>query len=476
MARKFLTSLDLAKNELLNARIQNLSAAPSSPVAGQIYFSTVDNSLYVYTGTTWASVATGDAFGDGSVTTTKLADGAVTTIKLADGTVTTVKIANGSVTTAKLDDGAVTAAKLASNAVTNDKIADAAVNTAQLADGAVTTGKIADGTITNADVSASAAIAYSKLNLSGSVTNSDISASAAISLSKLATDPLARANHTGTQTASTISDFDTQVRSSRLDQMAAPTSSVSLNAQRLTNVADPTNAQDAATKAYVDATKQGLDVKDSVKVATTGNYNLTGEEVIDGVQTYAGDRVLVKSQTNPAENGIYVISVNSWTRASDANSNAKVTPGMFVFVEEGTTNADSGWVLTTDGAITLGTTALTFTQFSSAGQITAGAGLTKSGNTLSVGAGAGITVNADDVAIDTTVVARKYTTTVGNGVDLNYTITHNLGTRAVVVSVYESASPYAEVMVDVEKTSTNTVTLRFATAPTSGEYTIAIVG
>ena len=121
---------------------------------------------------------------------------------------------------------------------------------------------IADGTIINADISGTAGIAYSKLSLGGTITsadivdgtivNSDINASAAIALSKLATDPLARANHTGTQAASTISDFDTQVRTSRLDQMAAPTGSVSLNSQKITSLGTPTDSGDAASKGYID--------------------------------------------------------------------------------------------------------------------------------------------------------------------------------------------------------------------------------
>jgi hypothetical protein len=128
--------------------------------------------------------------------------------------------------------------------------------------GTVTSTMLLDGTILNADVNASAAVAYSKLNLTGAIVNADITndtitnakinTAAGIALSKLATDPLARANHTGTQLAATVSDFDTQVRTSRLDQMAAPTASVALNAQKITGLADPTLAQDAATKAYTD--------------------------------------------------------------------------------------------------------------------------------------------------------------------------------------------------------------------------------
>ena len=211
-----------------------------------------------------------------------------------------------------------------------------------------------------------------------------------------------------TLTAAKISDFDTQVRTSRLDQMAAPTADVSLNSRKITNLADPVSAQDAATKAYVDATKQGLDVKDSVRVATTANITLSGTQTVDGVSLVAGDRVLVKNQTTGSANGIYVVvSGGAWTRATDFDTTAKVTSGAFTFVESGTTNADSGWVLTTDGSITLGTTSLAFVQFSGAGQITAGAGLTKTGNTIDVGtANTGrIVVNADNIDLATTGVA-----------------------------------------------------------------------
>jgi hypothetical protein len=413
------SDIDLAKNELKAAKIQNLASDPASPTAGQVYFNTADGRLKVYDGSAW---------------------------------------------------------------------------------------RYASGLFTNADISATAAIA----------------------LSKLATDPLARANHTGTQTASTISDFDTQVRTSRLDQMANPTASVSLNNNKITNLSDPTSDQDAATKAYVDASRSGLDVKQSVRAATTADITLSGEQTIDGVSVVAGNRVLVKNQGTGSENGIYVASASGWTRATDANQDAEVTPGMFTFVEEGTANADSGWVLSTNGAITVGVTALSFSQFSGAGQITAGDGLTKTGNTLNVGGTADrITVNSDTVDIASTYAGQNTITTLGtittgtwNGTDIavadggtgastaqaarvnlgataelasavlpqklaftigdntntTFTVTHNMNTRDVVISVYEVGSPYDAIYADISHATANTVTLSFSTAPATNEYRVVVIG
>lgn len=131
--------------------------------------------------------------------------------------------------------------------------------------------------------------------------------------------------------------------------------------------ADPVSAMQAATQAYVDAkataAAAGLDWKGSVRVATTANITLSGAQTIDGTSVVAGDRVLVKDQSTGSQNGIYVCASGSWTRATDADDNTEVNPGMFVIVEEGTTNGDTGWFLTTNAPITLGTTSLTFARF-----------------------------------------------------------------------------------------------------------------
>ena len=202
-----------------------------------------------------------------AVTADKIAADAVGTSEIAALAVTTAKIADSAITSAKIADGTIVAGDIADGAVTSAKILDGTIVAGDLADGAVTSAKILDGTIVNADINATAAIAKTKLDLGGTITsadlvdgtivNADINASAGIALSKLAVDPLARANHTGTQAASTISDFNTQVRTSRLDQMAAPTAAVALNAQKITGLADPTSAQDAVTLNYI-TTQKGV--------------------------------------------------------------------------------------------------------------------------------------------------------------------------------------------------------------------------
>ena len=202
-----------------------------------------------------------------------------------------------------------------------------------------------------------------------------------------------------------ISDFDTGVRTNRLDQMAAPTASVSLNSQTITNVADPVNAQDAATKGFVEATSQGLDVKDSCVAATTGNITistaLNNGDTLDGVTLSTNDRVLVKDQSTASQNGIYIVG-SSPARADDLAAGADAA-GMFTFVEQGSVNADNGFVCTSNkGSAVVGTNNLTFAQFSGAGQITAGDGLDKSGNTLSVDlkANGGLVIESTEIAID----------------------------------------------------------------------------
>jgi hypothetical protein len=215
-------------------------------------------------------------------------------------------------------------------------------------------------------------------------------------------------------TASKITNFDAQVQSNTLNSLTAAVADIDCGTQKLINVGAPVNATDAANKAYVDAARNGLDVKNSVRVATTANITLSGLQVIDGVSVLTENRVLVKNQSTAAENGIYVASSGAWSRSEDADSSTEVTPGMFTFVEEGSTNADSGWVLTNNATINLGITGLAFAQFSGAGQITAGAGLIKSGNTIDVvGTSNRITVNTDNIDIAASYVGQTSINTLG---------------------------------------------------------------
>lgn len=377
---KFVANVDLNKNELRNAVIQVLSTAPSTPAEGQVYYNSVSQTVLVCT-TGGASPAFKDLGKQGTVTNVS----GTSPIQVSDGTTTpTISISAASGSAA----GSMSSAHytLVNNATNS--------NTASTIVKRDASGDFSAGTIT--------------ANLTGNVTGNVSGSSGTVqALTGLDTDDL-------TEGTTNLYYTDTRVRANRLDQMSAPTASVSLNSQKITNLATPTDATDAATKGYVDAARSGLDVKASVRVATTADITLSSTQTIDGVSLSVGDRVLVKNQSTASENGIWVVASSTWSRATDADSDAEVTSGLFTFVEEGTVNADSGWVLTTNNPITVGTTGLTFAQFSGAGQVTAGAGLTKSGNTIdAVGTTDRITVNADSIDIASTYVGQSSIVTLG---------------------------------------------------------------
>ncbi len=376
---KFVNNVDLNQNELRKAVIQVLSSAPSTPVEGQVYYNSVSQTMFICT-VGGGSPAFKDLGKQGTVTSVT-GSGAISS---TGGTTPQISISAADGSNAGTMSGAhYTLVNDATNA-----------NTASTIVKRDASGNFSAGTIT-------AALTGNVLgNVTGDVTGT------VSSLSNHDTGDLAE----GTNLYYT----DTRVRANRLDQMTAPTASVSFNSQKITGLADPTDAQDAATKAYVDAARSGLDVKQSVRAATTGNITLSGTQTIDGVSVIATNRVLVKSQSTASENGIWVVAAGAWARATDADSDAEVTAGLFTFVEEGTDNGNSGFVLTTDNPITVGTTGLTFAQFSGAGQISAGNGLTKTGNTIdAVGTLGRISVSSDAIDIDSGYIGQNTITTLG---------------------------------------------------------------
>lgn len=307
----------------------------------------------------------------------------------------------------------------------------------------------------------------------------DLSAGS-VANSKLTTDPLARGNHTGTQAGSTIIDLATVVQAYRLDQFAAPNTTVSMASHRLINVTDPSSAQDAATKNYVDGLIQGFSWKQPVRIKSTANMAVASAIVngatVDGVTIATGDRILLNAQSAPAENGIYlVVATGAASRTNDADTAAELNNAA-VFVSEGTVNADSAWVQTTNAPITLGTTAISFTQVGGGTGITGGDGLVLTGSTLDVVAGTGISVGANSVGVDTAVVVRKYSVLIGDNSATTITVTHGLGTDDLTFSVRDASTGefvYCDVIIHTANTSIDFI---FAAAPGTNAYKVVIHG
>ena len=275
---------------------------------------------------------------------------------------------------------------------------------------------------------------------------------------KYFTDMLDHAHGTLTASSAIIADSNSKVSQMIIDNIDINSNTISttdtngdliisphgsgdvdVNSSKIINLTDPTAAQDAATKAYVDAVSSGLDVKGSCVLGTTAalptctyangssgvGATLTGDSngalTVDGVAVVAADRILVKNQAAGAQNGIYTVSATGsgsaafvLTRATDADTATEFNSGAFVFVEKGTANADNGYVMTQDTTITFGSTSITFDQFSGAGQITAGDALTKSGNTMNVAVDdSSIEVSSDALRIKTNWIGQGSITTLG---------------------------------------------------------------
>ena len=241
-------------------------------------------------------------------------------------------------------------------------------------------------------------------------------------------------SNVGTYTKLTVNGkgLVTAASNATLNDIGTPTSSFSMGSQLLTNLADPVSAQDAATKSYVDSVAQGLDPKASCIVATTANITLSGLLTIDGVTVAAGNRVLVKNQTAPAENGIYVVSSTAWSRASDMDTWAEV-PNAFTFVEQGTLQHDTGWVCTSNAGGTIDVTPITFVQFSGAGTYSAGTGLTLTGSEFSItntAVSAGSYGSASSVGTFTVNAQGQLTAAASTTIDITLSQVSDAGTMA----------------------------------------------
>jgi hypothetical protein len=472
MAVKFLANVDLQKNELLNAAIQNLATDPASPVQGQIYYNTVADAIKVWDGAAWQTLATG-----GGTVTSVTGSGAISSsggntpnITIADATTSVkgaVMLSDSTSTTSSILAATPTAVKAAydlaaGKASTANKLSDfAATSSSELA------GVISDETGTGSLVFANSPTLVTPAlgtpssatltNATGLPISTGVSGLGTGVATFLATPSSANlisaiTDETGTgalvfaNTPTLVTPTIGVATATSVNKVAitAPATSatlaladgstlatsgaygVTLTATGTTALTLPTSGT-LATQAYVDGVATGLDVKASVRAATTANITLSGTQTIDGVAVIAGNRVLVKNQSTASQNGIYVAAAGAWSRATDADTDAEVTSGLFTFVEEGTANANSGYILQTENPITVGTTALAFVQFSGAGQITAGEALTKTGNTLDVAVdGSTIEVSADALRVkDAGITAAKLAL---NAVDLAGTkITGTLG-------------------------------------------------
>jgi len=371
------TATMLASNSVTTAKITDANVTAAKLAADSVETAKIVD-LNVTTGKLAGEAVTTAKIADLNVTNGKLAADSVTTAKILDANVTDAKLAANSVTNAKIADSAVDTAELATNAVTTAKIADLNVTTGKLADSAVTTAKITDANVTAGKLAADSvetakivdgAVTSAKI-LDGTIVNADISASAAIDQSK-------------------ISGLTTSLGEKLALAGGTMTGAIAMGTNKITGLGTPTDGTDAATKNYVDSAAQGIDWKASVRAATTATVTLASDlengDTLDGVTLATGNRILVKNQSTGSENGIYVVKASGAPdRSTDADTGAELTSNFAVFVEEGTVNADQGYVLTNDGAITIGTTALTFTQFTGLGQIVAGTGLDKTGNTLDI--------------------------------------------------------------------------------------------
>lgn len=269
-----------------------------------------------------------------------------------------------------------------------------------------------------------------------------------------------------------------------LDAITAPVASVSLNSQKITNLATPTAATDGANKGYVDGVANGISWKNPVRAASTANVTVaTPGTTIDGVTLATNDRVLLKNQTTQTQNGLYQFngSASALTRTVDADTGAELVNAA-CFVSEGSTNADQAFVQTTAAPITIGSSNIVFVQFTGGNTYTAGDALDLVGNQFNVKVdGTTIDINgSNELEVVSGAFPKKFTGTVtGDGTTTVFTVTHSLGTSDVVTAVRATSGTFADqyVIVDIAKSSTSAITLTFATAPANlATFSVTAIG
>lgn len=407
-------SLDMHQLEILNLRLQNLASAPSTPVVGQVYVDSTNGKFYWRALSTWV-----DPLDRANHTGTQLA---ATVSNLA----TTVKAY-------RLDEFAAPNASVPMNTQKFTNLTTGSASGDSCTYGQLSTWRLDQLAVPTASVSLNTQKITNLLNGSG------------------AQDAAAFG-----QIGSAVSTATAALRLNTIPAAA----DVALSGYKITGVGDGVANSDVCTYGQALALVNGLAWKQPVRAATTANITLSGTQTVDGVALVALDRCLVKNQSTPAQNGLYVVSAGAWSRTTDADGVGELASNTTVLVQEGTANADTQWTVSTNGAITPGVTAVAFQQIGAATSYVAdGATIQLTGNSFSA------------VVAGNGSLTRKWAGTVGGSTSI--ACVHSLGTKDVTYSVRQ-VSDDAIVGCGAVFTDVNTITLTFAVAPTASSIRVVV--
>jgi len=281
-----------------------------------------------------------------------------------------------------------------------------------------------------------------------------------------------------------IQNFATTVQSYPLNLFTAPTANIPMGGFTLTGLnTGPSAPGQAAEYSWVIGQIQnaaaGIASKPPVACVAVTNQALSGLVTVDGYSMLANDRVLLTAQDPATQNGVYNAAAGAWTRVTaDGSTPGEIEPGAMWMVVNGTAYGGSQWRVATAGPISIGSTAVAIVEFGISQVYSAGNGMGLAGSVFSVvpAPGGGISVSGSGVSLDTTVVAKKYSATIGDGSAASIVVTHGLGTQDVIMAVRLAGTPYSVVDCDMQATTTNTATFGFAAAPAVGAYRVTVVG